>query len=73
MSFLFRKSKKKLIGNNQKIPVEKANKDYHKKLVSGIKNHELDLSKLYSNLKEYQIYSPKYQTLKSSRKSIFFI
>ena len=65
MSFLFRNSKKLLNGNNQKIP------EGNKK-ISNKKFNEIDLSQLYSNLKNYNVISPKYKTLRNSRNKIFY-
>ena len=67
MSFLLKNQKKQLLGNNQKGLGVNKNGDLYRKLISGKKNNEIDLSKLYSNIKEYKIYSPKYKTLKNSR------
>lgn len=66
MSFFFRNSKKQVMGNNQKV-IDNKNRDYYKKIIPGKKIIDTDLSKLYANLKEYQIYSPKCKTLKNSR------
>ena len=71
MSFLLRNSKKLLIGNNQKIIDVNKNLDIKPKLISNKKFNEIDLSKLYSNLKNFNAISPKYNTLKNSRKKIF--
>ena len=68
MSFLFKNSKKLFTGNNQKI-IEGNKKiiSYNKKL------NDIDLSKLYSNLKDYSLLSPRFNTLKNSRNQIFLI
>ena len=71
MSFLLRNSKKLLIGNNQKLIEGNKNLDMSSKLISNKKFNEIDLSKLYSNLKNFNAISPRYNTLKNSRKKIF--
>ena len=71
MSFLLRNSKKLLIGNNQKLIEGNNNLDMNSKLISNKKFNEIDLSKLYSNLKNFNAISPRYNTLKNSRKKIF--
>ena len=72
MSFLFRNSKKLLNGNNQKIPEGNKNLNMNSKLISNKKFNEIDLSQLYSNLKNYNVISPKYKTLRNSRNKIFY-
>ena len=71
MSFLLRNSKKLLIGNNQKLIEGNKNLDMNSKFISNKKFNEIDLSKLYSNLKNFNAISPRYNTLKISRKKIF--
>jgi len=71
MSFLLRNSKKLLIGNNQKLIEGNKNLDMNSKFISNKKFNEIDLSKLYSNLKNFNAISPRYNTLKNSRKKIF--
>ena len=70
MSFLLKNSKKLLIGNNKKIIDVNKNLDIKPKLIPNKKFNEIDLSKLYSNL-NFNAISPKYNTLKNSRKKIF--
>ena len=70
MSFLLRNSKKQFTGNNQKI----IERDFNQKIISNNKKlNDIDLSKLYSNLKDYHIFSPRFNTLMNSRNQIFLI
>ena len=73
MSFLFRNPKKQEVGNNQKVLDDNKNREFFPKFISNKKCNEMDLSKLYTKLKEYKIFSPRYQTLKNSRNKILFI
>ena len=74
MSFLFKNSKKLFTGNNQKIIEGNKNRYFNQKLISYNKKlNDIDLSKLYSNLKDYSLLSPRFNTLKNSRNQIFLI
>ena len=55
MSFLLKNSKKLLIGNNKKIIDVNKNLDIKPKLIPNKKFNEIDLSKLYSNLKNFNV------------------
>ena len=65
MSFLFINSKKQLTGNNLN---DNKNKDNYKNIITNQIYNEKDMSKLNEKLKTFKIYSPKYKTLKNSRK-----
>ena len=65
MSFLFKNSKKQLTGNNLN---DDKNKDNYKNIITNQIYNEKDMSKLNEKLKAFKIYSPKYKTLKNSRK-----
>lgn len=58
MSFLLKNLENRIIDNNQKIYLDNKNKD----------SKEKDGSKLLLDPKDYGIYSPKFKTLKNSRK-----
>ena len=73
MSFLFRNSNKQFTGNIQKIIDENKNRYFKKKLITNKKYSDIDLSKIYSNLKDYYAFSPKFNTFKNSRNQIFLI
>ena len=74
MSFLFKNSKKLFAGNNQKIIEGNKNRNFNQKIISySKKSNDIDLSKLYRNLKDYYIFSPRFNTLKNSRNQIFII
>jgi hypothetical protein len=72
MSFLFQNSKKLLNGNNQKISEGNKNLNMNSKIITNKKFKKIDLSQLYSNLKNYNVISPKYNTLRNSRNAIFY-
>ncbi len=65
MSFLFKNSKKQLTEKNLN---DNKNKDNYKNIITDQIYNEKDMSKLNEKLKTFKIYSPKYKTLKNSRK-----